>query len=227
MNQKIINAVKINRYYKTKNIQVDLYKNLSFSFDFNQTVSIMGKSGSGKSSLLNILGGLDKPDSGEVFFNGKSIYGSGHKSLCLYRQREVGFIFQSYHLLSELTVLENTLLPTYSSYETKESIEKAKRLLDDVGLSERMHHYPKELSGGEQQRVAVARSLINSPKLILADEPTGNLDQKTSEKVLNYLFKLIETRRITLLIVSHDKYIENLCKKNYVLEQGHLKEVNS
>ena len=194
MNQKIINAVKINRHYKTKNIQVDLYKNLSFSCDFNQTVSIMGKSGSGKSTLLNILGGLDKPDSGEVFFNGKSIYGSGHKSLCLYRQQEVGFIFQSYHLLSELTVLENTLLPTYSSYETKESIGKAKRLLDEVGLSERMHHYPKELSGGEQQRVAVARSLINSPKLILADEPTGNLDQKTSEKVLNYLFKLIETR---------------------------------
>ena len=145
----------------------------------------------------------------------------------MYRQQEVGFIFQSYHLLSELTVLENTLLPAYSSYETKESINKAERLLDEVGLSERMHHYPKELSGGEQQRVAVARALINSPKLILADEPTGNLDQKTSEKVLNYLFKLIETRGITLLIVSHDKYIENLCMKNYVLEQGHLKEVNS
>ena len=165
MNQEIINAVKINRHYKTKNIQVDLYKNLSFSCEFNQTVSIMGKSGSGKSTLLNILGGLDKPDSGEVF-NGKSIYGSGHKSLCLYRQQEVGFIFQSYHLLSELTVLENTLLPAYSSYETKESINKAERLLDEVGLSERMHHYPKELSGGEQQRVKVARALINSPKLI-------------------------------------------------------------
>ena len=159
MNQEIINAVKINRHYQTKNIQVDLYKNLLFSCDFNQTVSIMGKSGSGKSTLLNILGGLDKPDSGEVFFNGKSIYGSGHKSLCLYRQQEVGFIFQSYHLLSELTVLENTLLPAYSSYETKESINKAERLLDEVGLSERLHHYPKELSAESSKEMAVARAL--------------------------------------------------------------------
>jgi ABC-type lipoprotein export system ATPase subunit len=226
MNRPLLQTSLLERRYKTRHTQIDLFKQLSFEMSEKDTVSIMGASGSGKSTLLHIIGGLDSPDSGEILFRGDSIYKMGHRWRGMYRHQHVGFIFQSYHLLSELTIQENVALPAQIHNGRKSAMQKAAELLDAIGLSDRLTHRPQELSGGEQQRAAIARSLVNNPSLILADEPTGNLDAVTGEKVLHYLFQLIESRGHSLVLVTHAQQVAKLCTKNYVLEAGILKEVD-
>ena len=226
MNAPLLRASLLERRYKTVHTQIDLFKQLCFEMWDKDTVSIMGSSGSGKSTLLHTLGGLESPDEGEVFFRGNSIYKMGHRLRCEYRHQHVGFIFQSYHLLSELTIQENVALPAQIRTGRRSAMQLAEELLEAIGLSDRLTHRPKELSGGEQQRAAIARALINKPSLILADEPTGNLDEETGEKVLHYLFQLMKSRGHSLVIVTHTQRVAELCAKNYILEAGILKEVD-
>mgnify|MGYP001266759139 CR=1 FL=1 len=226
MNIPLLRTSLLERRYKTAHTQIDLFKQLCFEMSEKDTVSIMGASGSGKSTLLHAMGGLDCPDAGEVFFRGDSIYKMGHRWRGTYRNQHVGFIFQSYHLLSELTIQENVALPAQIHKGRKNAMHMAEELLDAIGLSDRLTHRPQELSGGEQQRVAIARALVNNPSLILADEPTGNLDAATGEKVLHYLFQLIESRGHSLVLVTHTQQVAELCAKNYMLKAGILKEVD-
>ena len=226
MNAPLLRASLLERRYKTVHTQIDLFKQLCFEMWDKDTVSIMGSSGSGKSTLLHTLGGLESPDEGEVFFRGHSIYKMGHRLRCEYRHQHVGFIFQSYHLLSELTIQENVALPAQIRTGRRSAMQLAEELLEAIGLSDRLTHRPQELSGGEQQRAAIARALINKPSLILADEPTGNLDEETGEKVLHYLFQLMKSRGHSLVIVTHTQRVAELCAKNYILEAGILKEVD-
>lgn len=181
----------------------------------------MGKSGSGKSSLLHILGGLDKPCQGEVIFKKNSIYNQNKNYLSNYRNNQIGFVFQSYHLLPDLTVYENIILPS-SILNNKNAKSTVSELIEIMDLECRINHKPHELSGGEKQRVAIARSLINSPALILADEPTGNLDENTSKHVLNYLFQAINNFSKSIILVTHSKYVANYCNKKYDLINGML-----
>ncbi|MDH3345584.1 MAG: ABC transporter ATP-binding protein, partial [Kiritimatiellaceae bacterium] len=187
------------------------------------TLSIMGASGSGKSTLLHILGGLDRPDSGDVLFEGSSLVRMKGPARASFRANRCGFIFQSYHLLPELDVLQNIMLPSMAS-RCKDSKNRAKYLLDRVGLSGRIDHRPMELSGGEQQRVALARALMNEPDLILADEPTGNLDSHTGGNVLNSLFDLAQSEKLTLIMVTHNEEVARLCQRELVLKDGKLEE---
>ena len=226
MNSPILCASLLERRYKTSHTQIDLFKQLCFEMWDEDTVSIMGVSGSGKSTLLHTLGGLEAPDEGEVFFRGDSIYKMSHRWRCEYRHQHIGFIFQSYHLLSELTIQENVALPAQICKGRRSAMQLAEELLEAIGLSDRLTHRPQELSGGEQQRAAIARALINDPSLILADEPTGNLDAETGEKVLHYLFQLIKSRGHSLVVVTHTQRVAELCAKNYILEAGILKEVD-
>lgn len=226
MNTPLLRTSLLERKYLTAHTQIDLFKQLNFEMWENDTVSIMGSSGSGKSTLLHIMGGLESPDTGEVFFRGDSIYKMGQQWRGDYRNLHIGFVFQSYHLLAELTIQENVALPVQIRKGRKRAMLMAEELLDAIGLSDRLTHRPQELSGGEQQRAAIARALINNPSLILADEPTGNLDATTGEKVLHYLFQLIKSRGHSLILVTHSQHVAELCAKNYILEAGILKEVD-
>lgn len=187
--------------------------------DFNETIekgeliAIVGPSGAGKSTLLHIAGGLDAPSGGEVFFEGRSIYSLKEAELNGYRGNSVGFVFQSHYLLDDFTALENVMLPKLILGGDKKSTEKeARALIESVGLSDRLSHFPSELSGGEQQRIAVARALINNPKILLADEPTGNLDRGSSDAVMDILISLSE-KGVSVVIVTHDEALSSRCRR--------------
>jgi lipoprotein-releasing system ATP-binding protein len=226
MSAPLLQAHEVKRTYRTAHAKIDLFAGLSFEIQTGEKVAVMGASGSGKSTLLHMLGGLDTPDSGSVFFKGTSLYDSSHRWRCRYRHQQIGFVFQGYHLLSELTILENVALPAQVTEGSSRSLKQAKELLAAVGLEDRLQHRPQELSGGEQQRAAVARALINHPAIILADEPTGNLDQDTGDKVLHYLFQLIEGRGHSLVMVTHSPSVADRCDKQWMLDQRVLKEVS-
>ena len=214
-------AKNIKKKFCTNNKTIDVLKGISLSIDDNESIAIMGKSGSGKSTLLHILGGLDKPNNGKVIFKNNSIYNKNKKFLSNYRNNQIGFVFQSYHLLPDLNVYENIILPS-SILDKKDTKFKAEELIDIMDLKNRIYHKPHELSGGEKQRVAIARSLINDPSLILADEPTGNLDENTSKFLLDYLFQAIRNFSKSIILVTHSKYVANYCNKKYDLINGML-----
>lgn len=196
--------VKEYRISKDKTLRV--LDGVSITVGDGEIVSIVGPSGAGKSTLLHLLGTLDKPTSGDIIFEGKNIAGLKADNLAKFRNQKIGFIFQFHHLLPEFTALENVALAAMiSGKKQTETYETAKRLLDEVGLSGRLSHKPAELSGGEAQRVAIARALVNSPKVVLADEPTGNLDSKNSEEVIELLFNLKNKYNQTYLIVTHNE----------------------
>jgi lipoprotein-releasing system ATP-binding protein len=187
-------------------------------------VAVTGTSGSGKSTLLNILGGLDRSDSGSVVVGGLEISGLSESALSSYRSRRVGFIFQFHYLLKDFTALENVMLPAYiAGAKKKDALEKARILLGDVRLDDRIHHYPSQLSGGERQRVAVARSLVNDPDMILADEPTGNLDAQNSAMVAELLYAGAGKWGKTLIVVTHDTAVAERAAFRYTLEGGILR----
>ena len=189
-----------------------------------ECVAIIGASGSGKTTLLQILGGLDEPDEGEVFINGEAMHGTDEATKGDLRNRNVGFVYQFHHLLPEFTAEENVAMPLMIRREPRPvAIEKARELLSRVGLGERLHHKPGELSGGERQRAAVARALITKPQLVLADEPTGNLDAGNGEQVLNLMLQLNRELKTSLVIVTHDHSIAARMDRILVLEDGVLK----
>lgn len=202
-----------------------ILRSISLSVPQGITVAISGESGSGKSTLLNIIGGLDTADAGSVRVGTLYLEHLTEAQLNEYRGQHVGFIFQFHYLLKDFTALENVLLPAYmAGCSKKTAMDKARLLLTDIGMGHRLHHYPSQLSGGERQRVAVARSLVNDPDLILADEPTGNLDPSNSQIVADLLFMSAEKYHKTLLVVTHDKGIAERAQIQYRLNGGVLEQ---
>lgn len=185
--------------------RVEVLKGIDLIFYQGESVAIVGASGAGKTTLLHILGTIDRPTSGKVFYEGKDIFTMGEKELAHFRNREIGFVFQFHHLLPEFNALENTMMPCLiQGMSKKEAALRAEAILTTVGLKERLAHKPGELSGGEQQRVAVARALVLEPKVLLADEPTGNLDTKTGESIFTLLRELNQEKGVTLIMVTHN-----------------------
>lgn len=225
MNDEIIKIENLEKTYKTESESLTILKNLTLSIKKGTKVAIVGQSGSGKSTFLNIVGGLDSPTSGLIQCGKYQLSNLDEQKLAEYRVSFLGLIFQFHYLLKDFTALENVFLPAYmAGMNKKEAMEKAKQLLKDVGLEERMNHIPSQLSGGERQRVAVARCLINDPELILADEPTGNLDPANSKMIGDLLFSMVDKYNKTLLLVTHDM---NLAKKGdvcYSIVDGKLEE---
>lgn len=220
--EPILKAENLRRSYAIGKTSLEVLKGVSMDICAGETLSIMGASGSGKSTLLHVLGGLDNPKAGTVHFKGQSVYGMPTVRRARFRAKNAGFVFQSFHLLPELDIVENVALPAMAQVRTGATRDRAIGLLKEVGLGERIGHRPQELSGGERQRAALARALMNEPDIIFADEPTGNLDSKTGEKVLNYLFQLTESRRHTLVLVTHSKEVAARCSRQLVLKDGVL-----
>jgi len=192
--------------FGTRAGKVDVLKGINLEVAAGETIALVGASGAGKSTLLHILGTLDRPTSGKVLFSGEDVFRRNEAALALFRNRAIGFVFQFHHLLPEFSALENTIMPALISGMKKGEAEGiAEELLRDVGLSHRLTHRPGELSGGEQQRVAIARALVLSPQLLLADEPTGNLDMKTSDEVHDLLAEIHRDKGVTLMIVTHNE----------------------
>jgi putative ABC transport system ATP-binding protein len=218
----LLEAENLERAYTLGKSTLEVLKGISMEVRAGETLSIMGESGSGKSTLLHVLGGLDSPKAGSVHFKGQSVYAMSGPRRARFRAENVGFVFQSFHLLPELNIVENVALPAMARRAGRDPAARATELLNEVGLGERVGHRPQELSGGEQQRVAIARALMNAPDMIFADEPTGNLDSKTGEKVLNYLFQLVESRGHTLLLVTHSKEVAARCARQLLLKDGSL-----
>jgi lipoprotein-releasing system ATP-binding protein len=192
--------------YGNGDAKVEVVKGIDLTVEVGDTVALVGPSGAGKSTLLHIMGTIDRPTTGEVLFDGKDIFALSDQPLASFRNRSIGFVFQFHHLLPEFTALENVMMPLLIGGTKKsQAEEKSRSLLNDVGLSHRFTHRPGELSGGEQQRVAIARALVRSPRLLLADEPTGNLDMKTSEEVHALLYSIQQQTGISLVIVTHNE----------------------
>ncbi|MEA3475231.1 MAG: ABC transporter ATP-binding protein [Candidatus Cloacimonadota bacterium] len=222
----IIKAEKICKSYfeGIKEKELIVLDNLDFEMEKGKIVSITGISGSGKSTLLHILGTLDKPNKGKIYFNGNDIGKLSDRELARFRNRNIGFVFQFHHLLPELTSIENVAMPMLISGKSYiESLSAADLLLSKLDLSDRKDHYPNQLSGGEQQRIAVARALINNPELILADEPTGNLDKYHSEELIELLWELNKMFSISLLLVTHNEGLAERAEILYKLSDGRLK----
>ncbi len=218
----VIEARNLTKTYQMGEFLVEALRNVSFNIRRGEMVSIMGPSGSGKSTMMNTLGCLDRPTSGEYILDGESVAQMNDDQLASVRNRKVGFVFQSFNLLSRLTALGNVELPLRYSGMTEGRRELAKAALEAVGLKDRMTHRPYELSGGQQQRVAVARALVNNPAIIMADEPTGNLDSKVGKEIMNLLLNLNKDRGTTLIIVTHDAAIAEQTQRVIRLRDGEL-----
>ena len=224
MNNIILSAKDIYKSFQTtKKIKLDVLKGISIEILTGKITIIVGASGAGKSTLLHLLGGLDRPDSGEVFFDNKDIFTFSDDGLAKFRNKNVGFIFQFHHLLPEFTAMENVIIPQMINGTTFNQAKiKSKDLLQTVGLTERLDHKPAELSGGEQQRVAVARALANNPKIIFADEPTGNLDSINSEEIHKLILELKTNLGMTFVIVTHNSSLVELTDTLYEIKDGKI-----
>jgi len=223
----ILEGKNITKSYKSEsgNGSLVVLEDTSITIEKGSIVTVVGASGCGKSTLLHILGGLDRPDSGTVYWKKESMYDMAADALAKFRNRKLGFVFQFHHLLPEFTAIENVMMPALIRGETVDKAHKrALELLEKFGIPDRAEHRPTQLSGGEQQRVAMARALMNNPDLILADEPTGNLDEKNTEIVLNLLFDLREIEDVSILLITHEKDIASRSDIIYELSKGKLTE---
>lgn len=221
---ELLKASDIRKSFEDCEGRLEILKGLNLVVNRGETVAITGESGSGKSTLLHILGLLDQADKGQVLYQGKEIKSSGRQSE-IFRNQRLGFIFQFHYLLEDFTALENVAIPRYYMLGKKqEAEEKARNLLSMLNLESRLDHYPNQLSGGEQQRVAVARALINDPDLVFADEPTGNLDQKHSESLVEVLLEMNRKHAQSFVLVTHDQTIAQKMHRHYILEDGVLRE---
>jgi lipoprotein-releasing system ATP-binding protein len=227
VSETILNTTDLVKEFQMGGTVLKVLKGVSLDLEVGQIAAIIGKSGAGKSTLLHILGMLDRPSSGQLVFRGEELGSKSDDELAAFRNRSVGFIFQFHHLLPEFNALENVLMPAMiSGNHNKASINRAKYLLDRVGLSERLKHRPGELSGGELQRVAVARSLINEPCLILADEPSGNLDLENSEMLHDLIWGLARENNLTFVIVTHDMTLAKRADRILHLNDGIMEEMD-
>ena len=219
---KIIELKNVNKIYKTKVENIHILKNINLAFNKGDFISIQGKSGNGKTTLLNILGLLDEPTDGEIYIGGERIHYKNEKAKTAIRNQKIGFVFQFHYLLNEFTALENVMMPALvnKNMNRNEAQRKAKELLALVGLAKRLKHKPMELSGGEKQRVAIARAMINDPDIILADEPTGNLDTETSNMINELFMKINQERNQSIIIVTHSLELANLASYKYKIENG-------
>ena len=224
MSNEILRLENIEKYYSGSVDKLHIIRNLNLSVKEGEFISILGRSGSGKSTLLNVIGLLDKIDGGKIFIDGKEVDVLSDLEKDRLKNKMLGFVFQFHYLLPEFTALENVMLPALiDDFSNKSEIEKrAMELLKSVGLEERVHHKPSQLSGGEKQRVAIARALINSPKILLADEPTGNLDEETSETIFNILRDINKNRKQTIIVVTHSKDLAQISDKKLYLKKGVL-----
>jgi putative ABC transport system ATP-binding protein len=201
----VVDARDLTKIYQMGEVEVQALRGVSFQIERGETIAIMGPSGSGKSTLMNILGCLDRPTEGEYFLDGENVAHMKEDQLANIRNRKVGFIFQSFNLLARTSALANVELPLrYSGITNGERLKRALEALELVGLGDRLHHHPNELSGGQQQRDAIARALVNQPSIVMADEPTGNLDSKTGDEIMDLLLELNRARGVTLILVTHD-----------------------
>lgn len=227
----VLQATGLNRVYGSGRRRVPVLSDVDVSLHAGECVAVMGRSGAGKSTLLNLLGLLDKPDGGSLRIRGTETVKLGASARSALRNREIGFVFQFYHLIAELTALENALLPQMIAHgplkwlkHKRAATEHALQLLDEMGLSERLRHRPSQLSGGERQRVAIARALVARPALMLCDEPTGNLDERTSDTITELLFDLQAKHDVTLVLVTHDDELAERADRCLHLTEGSLRE---
>ena len=223
--QPLIQLEKLTRVYRSGASEVVVFRNLELEVPEGEQLAVMGESGAGKSTLLYLIAGLDRPTSGAVRFRGRDIASLSEAEVAGFRNREIGYVWQQHHLLTEFTCAENVMLPKLVRGGNRNtSLAEAKERLDEVGLADRADHRAGELSGGEQQRVAIARALVGSPSLLLADEPTGNLDERTAEKVFTLLGDLRRKRNLTSILVTHNHRFARACGRVLKLEAGALCE---
>ena len=215
----MINLKKVTKTVLSGEEDLTILDDVSLEISDGQFVSITGASGSGKSTLLGLIAGLDSPSSGEVLIDEQSITAMSEDDLAETRSKKIGFIFQSFHLIPSLTAFENILIPM-EILGLKDAKDRADKLLNDVELTDRGHHYPSELSGGEQQRIAIARAFANRPKILLADEPTGNLDSKNGNNIFDLMTDLHEQNEVTLILVTHDQNIAQRAERQIILQDG-------
>ena len=216
----LIRVKNLKKQFQIGSEIVNAIKDISFEVNAGEFISIMGPSGSGKTTLMNIIGCLDTPTSGDYHLDDSEVSLLDDDELAAIRNRKIGFVFQSFHLLTRNTALKNVMLPlTYAGYDKSEATEKAKSVLDKVGLDDRINHKPNELSGGQQQRVAIARALVNNPSIIFADEPTGNLDTKTGEEIMN-LFKELHRNGQTIIVITHENEIADQTERIITVKDG-------
>ena len=222
----IINVKDIKKSYTVGTQEVNALRGINLSVEKGEFISIMGPSGSGKTTLMNIIGCLDTPSSGEYELNGSLVSKLEDDELARIRNKEIGFVFQSFNLLAKNSVLENVMLPLkYAGFEKSEAVKKSNEVIDKVGLSDRLAHTPAELSGGQQQRAAIARALVNKPSIIFADEPTGNLDSKTGKEVMN-IFKELNASGQTIILITHEESIANQSNRIITIKDGLIKSDN-
>lgn len=218
-----LSAEKISKSFRISSHKVEVLKSVSLTVEQGEWVALLGSSGSGKTTLLDIMGTISHPDSGSLLVGGVDVLALSSRETVMFRRHKIGFVFQAYHMLPELNICENVMLPSMlDGMSKKEAREKALVLLDRVGLAHRVRHRANELSGGEQQRAAIARSLMNSPELLLADEPTGNLDSVTGQGILDIFHELRSEGGMTIVMVTHDKYVAGLAGRTVELKDGML-----
>lgn len=221
MGNSLLSAKNIYKSYAQGSSELEILKGVSLDIQVGDAIGIVGSSGSGKSTLLQILGTLDRPNQGELIYQDKNLFDLSDEEVSLFRNQTMGFVFQFHHLLSELTALENVLLPCrIANQNVERAADYAKEILNMLGLGDRIHHYPNQLSGGELQRAAIARALIRQPKIIFADEPTGNLDSINSRKIQELFFLIREQLKISLVIVTHDLHFAQKFPKVMHLKDG-------
>jgi lipoprotein-releasing system ATP-binding protein len=223
MNSPLLSARNLSKIYKKDGQMIEVLRGVSLDLFEGQTVAVMGSSGAGKSTLLHLLGTLEPPTSGALFYRGLDTKDFGSEKLAAFRNREIGFVFQFHYLLQEFTAWENVLMPALIAGESREEYgQRAKTLLEEVGLGSRLEHRPSELSGGEQQRVALARALVMHPRLLLADEPTGNLDSANARKIQELFLQLSRSRGATVLLVTHDERLAESLGRQVKMQDGRI-----
>ncbi len=227
MMENVVVLEKVTKDYILSGNRIRALDELTFAVPGSIMVAVVGPSGSGKTTILNVIGALDRPDSGKVFIQGKDLDGLSETELTIHRRKTVGFVFQDYGLIPNLTALENVMLPMeFAKVPRAAARERALAVLEAVGMGARTAHRPSKLSGGEQQRVAIARALANDPAIVLADEPTGNLDTKTGEEIVNLLGRLVQQHHKTVIVVTHDESIAQTAGMRFHIQDGRIQETS-